>query len=434
MSASENTAVVEGTSRLFSREAEDAVLGACLINQDVFPLVWAIVAPGDFYIHRNRWIFEAMESLWRREDSIDVVTVSSELGAERLHDIGGRAYLTALTNASVSSLNAESYASIVARHALRRRFFAAGQNIMKAVFREELEPADLAGLVHFEVEEASKGIKAGDPRPVADVLAEVSQRARERAQGEQMPGISTGFARLDLMLGGGLRPGQLITVAAYPGEGKTSLLTQIAINASRSCRARLHSLEMNANEIACRMLAQASGLNTQAIDAGQLGSEAEWERLEAASKSLGALQLEIDDTARMSVALLGVTCFQNPADLLVIDGTDLLDSRGDGEYEQQRGVSGDLKKLARKLGIPILVSHQLNRRGHEYEAPKLYHLRGSGTWEQDSDVVLILSRKDEPTRRGGVPCRLEIAKQRNGPTGFVDLLFKPEITKFEEAD
>lgn len=421
---------------LYSREAEEAVLGACLINPDMFPLINAHLGAQHFYIHRNRWIWQAMQRLRDRQEPIDLITVACELGEARLKELGGNAHLTALTNGVGFTFNAESYAHTVRNYAVLRDVVAAAQNTVADAYRDGATAAAVVARADQGVRSASMGLPTGNTQPLSDVLAEIRALTEERLRTGQAPGISTGFPGLDAKLGGGLREGELTIVAAEPGGGKTSFLTMVAAHVSKSRRVRYHTLEMTAQELANRMLAQASHLNSQAIETRRL-NDAELDQLEAASQELGARLLDIDDAVPTTVPDVAAKCLRAQMErgphLVVIDPAGLIHAPGESEFDQSRSLSRDLKVLAKELHAPILVAHQFNRRRTEQETPKIENLRGSGTWEQDADNVLLLYPHGESRRPGYQPYHLEIAKQRNGPTGYVHLVFRAETTEFVEA-
>ncbi len=427
----------EGSRRiLFSREAEDAALGACLINSDQFPLARAIASPADFYNQKDRWIWDAMTRLWKRHEAIDITTVGLELGRDRLEEVGGMAYLMKLSNLLGSSFNADAYARIVHDQAVLRHLVAAAERTAVAAYREGASAAEVSALAYRELRSASMEIAEGPTSTIREVLAASCAEAEARNGQSCLPGIPTGFAELDSKLGGGFGNGQLILVAGFPGGGKSSLMTQMAAYAGLTRWVRFHSLEMPVTDLGFRFVAQASGVNSQAIRTGRL-SDDERQKVDAAIAELSNRKIFFDGRLPMSVPLMKVGALRAQAEgqlqILFVDYSGLMSSPGEREYERHSALSHDFKVLAQDLKIPVCVAHQLNRRGYEEEAPDKQHLRSSGTWEQDADVVLIVHRTKEPARGGRLPCRLKVAKQRNGPTGYVDLLFRPETTKFEEG-
>lgn len=437
MSTDQEMPIEESVRPLFSRQAEDAVIAACLINPDMFAPARAIIAPTEFFIEKDRWIWAAMDQLAARHEPIDLTTVGCELGEERLKEVGGQAYLIGLTNLLGSSLNAEAYARTAHDLAMRRKLVSAARDMTMQAYRDDVSTEEVIARSYLGLHEASLGLTRGGACSLREALSQWERQVEETAaSGGGPPGIATGFATLDGILGGGIGPGQLALVTAFPGGGKSSFLLNVALHAGTRHRILLFSLEMSPRDIAQRMLALHTGINSQMIRGNRLEPE-ERNRVKAAVEELGELQLEIHDTRPLSVPVLRSSLIQAMAqdrvDLVMIDYAGLMHSPGDTEYEQQRALSGDLKELAGDLNLPLLVALQLNRRGHDADAPQAHHLRGSGTWEQDADIVMVLQTTDEPRRRDGLPYRLRIVKQRNGPTGCVNLLFKPETMRFEET-
>lgn len=418
-----------------TREAEEAVLGACIINPEMVPVVGGVINQSeDFYIHRNRWIWDALQSLSRQQQPIDNITLAIELG-DKLQEVGGPAYLTALINQCPTSMNAESYAHEVHRSGVRRRLIAAAGDIAHAALTLEVEEAVTVAIEKVHL--ASNGLIGGRGQDAAQLSAEHYERTAIRANQTEMPGVPTGYMDLDLKLGGGLQSGDFVLLAAFPGGGKTSLLDCIAAHVSRTRYVDLYTLEMSNQSQTNRILAQTSGLNSQVLRGGKL-SQTEWPRYSEAIEKFAQLHLRIDDTTPLSVPTLRAKCVQhramNQLDLVLLDYAGLMSSVGSSEYEQNRALSRDLKLLAGELNVPVLAAHQLNRKAHERQHPTMFDLRGSGTWEQDADIVMLLYEQEETVAQAGFQNRiLEIAKQRNGPTGMIDLLFKSDTTRFESS-
>ncbi len=436
MSQNDETPKQEQVRSLYSREAEEAVIAACLINPDMFAPARGIVAAREFYIVRHRWIWAAMDALSTRHDPIDFTMVATELGPERLAELGGMSYLMGLTNLLGSSLNAEAYARTVHEMAVRRQIVSAAREMTVQAYGAEATTEEVIARSYASLRQASTGLAHGGACSMREALDRCAQElAQIEAAGGRLPGTPTGFAALDRQLGGGLCPGQLAVVTAFPGGGKSSFLINAAYRAGVRHRILFFTLEMSPQDIAYRMLALKTGIDSQCIRTRQLEMH-ERQLVSEAMLALGELQVEIDTTRPLSVPQLRSRLIQAladaPVDLVIIDYTGLMHSPGESEYEQQRALSRDLKELAEEVNLPVLVAHQLNRRGHDAESPQAHHLRGSGTWEQDADLVMVIYIANEQPRADRIAYRLKIAKQRNGPTGHVDLVFTPQTTRFEE--
>ncbi len=419
----------------YSKEAEEAAVGACLINPSMYAVARGIAAPEDFYLQDLRLIWTAMDSLLRRGEPIDITTVGSELGAQ-LETIGGTARLTQLTNLLGSSMDGDAYARIAKTYSVRRKALAAANRIAVLAYRDGIGLEELISQAQEALSDAWRGVRNGHESLAVDLGPERYALAQERAGNKGLPGIPTGFAALDLGIGGGVKPGQFVMVAAFPGGGKTSFLCMVAQHAARFCKVRYQTLEMTSADMANRILAQMGGINSQGIETGRLRAD-EWTRFAAAVEAFSSLKLMFDDSAPLTTELLRSRCRQAKGegrlDLLIVDYAGLIKAEGKTEVEQHRRISGDLKGLATELNIPVLAAHQLNRRAYEQEVPGMHNLRGSGTWEQDADGVWILQPKDEDARGPSIPYKLHIAKQRTGPTGVVRLVFHPQTTAFEEV-
>ncbi len=431
-----NELLVEGLPH--SREAEEAVLGACIINPEVLPLVAGIIThPDDFYLIRNRLVWNSLNSLSRKHEPIDYLTIQVELG-DKLMDVGGPAYITTLVSQCPTSLNAESYAREVHRSGIKRRLISAAGEIANAAINFSVEEAVTRSLeaVHL----ASNGLIGGRGQDAEQLIAEHYERVTILANQDETPGIPTGYMDLDLKLGGGLQNGDFILLAAFPGGGKTSLLDCIAAHVAKTRFVDLYTLEMSNMSQTNRILAQMSGINSQVLRSGKL-AVSEWPLYDAARHEFEKLRLRIDDTTPLSVPTLRAKCVQHKAmgelDLVLVDYAGLMHSLGSSEYEQNRTLSRDLKLLAGELNVPVMAAHQLNRKAHERAKPTMFDLRGSGTWEQDADIVMLVyepTDEDRPMTQNGFEDRiLEVVKQRNGPTGIIELLFKNETTRFESS-
>ena len=419
----------------YSREAEDGLLGAVQINPECVPQIRAIInKPDDFFLHRNRWVWEAVCTLDDKNIPIDILTLSEELNKlGRLSEVGGTAYLTALLNQSPNSLHAEHYANIIHMHGVRRRMIAAANSVAKYAYDEAMEIESVVAQSIEEVQQAANGLLGGravDARELASLYYdEVDNRAKDKS----MPGIPTGFFKLDILFGGGLQPGEFTLAAGFPGIGKTSFLDTIAYHVAKTYHVGLFPLEMSNKEQTNRFLAQETGINSQRLRSGKL-EEREYPIFTHAIEEFADLKLKMDDTTPLSMASLRAKCVQwrsqKKLDLIVVDYAGLLDGIGKSEYELFSYLSKNLKFLARETGCHVLAAHQLNRKGREYEKPSIHHLRGSGTWEQDADNVLLIYEPKDGSTNEFLPRTLEIAKQRNGPVGTVDLLMKRSTTKF----
>ncbi|MFN8535570.1 MAG: replicative DNA helicase [Dehalococcoidia bacterium] len=431
--------------------AEQAVIGSILVDPDVLARLQAVVEPNDFFYDRHRWIYEALVSLFDRQSKVDLVTVARELeDRNRLESAGGPIYLAQMIAETPTSLHAEYYAGIVKRTALQRRMIAVGGQIAAIGYQAG---SDLE-LAMAEVEELVYGLRVTRVRRgfvhLREILDELFEQTIAVPESESLvESVPTGFIDLDRLLGG-LKRSDLVILAARPGMGKSSFALNVALNAARSRNATVAvtSLEMSSDQLANRLLASESGIDSRRLRLDQL-SDAEQSRLMESIASLSDLNIFIDDTPAARVADLRAKIrrlhAETPLDLVVIDYLQLIQGVGNENRVQEVGeISRSLKALARELNVPVLALSQLSRavESRSPHIPMLSDLRESGSIEQDSDVVLFIYREDvyytekewekrfptKPYPRGIVD--IIVAKHRNGPTGQVSLLWFEKTTKF----
>jgi len=427
-------------------EAEEAVLGALLIDPDAIFRVITFLRPSDFYREKNGWIYDAALALHERREPIDFLTICDELEHRgQLEQIGGPAFITSLINAVPTSVHVEHYARLVERAATRRRLIEAAGQIAALAYQEAEdvdEVVDRAEEVLFGV---SQRRVARDLVPIKQILSDYYDRIEylTRHRGE-MIGIPTGFADIDKLLGGFQRS-DLIILAARPSVGKTSLALSIAHNAAKKFRQRvaLFSLEMSAEQVVQRLISAETGIDSQRLRRGEIADE-EWGRFMKASSDLAETLFYVDDTPNISALELRTKARRLHAeiglDLLVVDYLQLMrgDVRAENRVQEISAISRSLKALARELNVPLLALSQLSRsvESRSDKRPILSDLRESGALEQDADVVIFIYRDEmynENTERKNI-ADIIVAKHRNGPTGTVSLYFKKELAQFREAE
>lgn len=435
-------------------EAEQTTLGAVFIDPEAYLEVSQVVNAGDFYVQRNRWVWEAMMALNERRSPIDYLTVCAELEkSHRLEEAGGPAYLMKLISQTPSSLHAEAYAAMVAEAALRRRLITAAQHIIKLGFDTSLP---IEGTLQQAEQLLLKASDAGSAQvgtTLSQIVSRVYDQVQQAAQSNlAFLGLPSGLDELDHVLKG-FQKGQLIVLAGRPGTGKTSFLMTAALHAGLALgkRVALFSLEMSEDEIGHRFLSQQAGIDGQRLKMGQL-TENEAILFVHAVENLASTAIAVDDTPALSPAQLRARCrrlhAQQPLDLIIVDYLQLMS--GGGKFENRQAevahISRQLKALAKELNVPLLAAAQLSRaveqRGEK--RPQLSDLRDSGGIEQDSDVVMFLfwpetptplpANQPEPTRnseQSSVEVNLEVAKQRSGPTRLLSFRYRPAVTRFE---
>jgi replicative DNA helicase len=434
----------------FSQEAEEAVIGAVLVD----PAVWlelTFLTPDAFFIVRHRYIWQAMARLAGRQDQIDYLTVQSELRAMgKLQDVGGPTYLLNLVNNTPTSIHAEVYGRLVFRAAARRRLLEAAANLNRLALDEHMALEDVLDGAQQTVisvidSTADSRFEHQMPDVVDRMLGRIETAMEDPAQGWALP---TGYKDLDTLLAGGLWRGDLVTVAGRPGMGKTAMLLGIAMNTARvGVRVGITSLEMNADSLVLRMAAMETGINLQKLRMGNL-SRSEWQLVTRAAPGLSKLPIVTNDAPVQTIDQIHAQArrwqMMYGLDVLILDYLGLLHSadqprgkRDDNRVMEISRMTRGCKELARDLNIPVVMAAQVNRGpdARTDKRPLLSDLRESGSIENDSDVVILLYRDVVYNDATENPNKAEIivAKHRNGPTDTVVLHYERQLTKFLDA-
>jgi len=428
-----------------SREAEEAVLGAVLINPESYYDVAQFLREDDFYIHRNRWVWQAFTHLHEQRSPIDYLTVTEELDRKgQLAEIGGPAYLTALINNVPTSLHAEAYGRVVEETAVRRRMLDAANTIAKLAYREEASLDEAMNEAEKAIFGVSERRLTRDLQPISQVLSDYYDRIDQlMRRGEDTYGVPTGFIDLDRLLGG-MQPSDFLIIAGRPGMGKTAFMLSAAKNAAQIHKKHVavFSLEMANEQLVQRLIAQETGIDTHQLRTGQLDEE-QWPLFAHAIEVLGDTRIFLDDTPGLTPLQLRTKCrrlhMEFRLDLILVDYLQLMSGgvRIENRVQEVSYISRNLKILARELNVPVLAAAQLSRAVEQRadKEPQLSDLRESGSLEQDSDVVMFIHRPDmydQDSLRPNVTV-IKIAKHRNGPTGNVELIFRSNLAKFENA-
>lgn len=429
-----------------NREAEEAVLGAVLIFPEAYFDLSQKLKADDFYIIRNRWVWEAYSTLIERRQQIDLLTVSAALNEKNhLEEIGGTAYLAILINQTPTSLHAEAYAEIVEENAMRRRMLEAANHLAKQAY-------DRGKSINTLLDEAEKAVFGlserritYDLQPIQRVLGSYYDRIDQLSQRpDEIFGVPTGLIDLDHILGG-LQKSDLLIIAGRPGMGKTGFMLSVAKNAAQKHRKHVavFSLEMSNEQLIQRLIAQETGIDTQRLRSGQLYDD-EWSKFNHAIEVLSDTHIWLDDTPAITPLSLRTKCrrlhMEHQLDLIIVDYLQLMagDTRTENRVQEVSYISRNLKVLARELNVPVLVGAQLSRAVEQRadKRPVLSDLRESGSLEQDSDIVMFIQRPDEKETdnpRQNI-AEIIIAKHRNGPTHpGIELVFLTKLARFENA-
>lgn len=436
-------------------EAEQAVLGALLIDPDAIIRVAPLVRSDDFYLEKHGWIYEAIFTLHERRDPIDFLTVVSELERiEKLADAGGAAYITALINAVPTAIHVEHYAQIVERMSTLRRLISASGEIAGLAYdgSDDIDTViDRAEEVIFSVAQRRMSREMIPMRIAVDRFIDHLDYVQKH-QGEIL-GVPSGFIDLDRLLGG-FQPSDLLIIAGRPGSGKTSFALSIIQHAAlaKKKRVALFSLEMSAEQLVQRLVAARARIDSQSLRIGKIRDE-EWTELVRATGELSETNIFIDDSAALTPIEIRAKTRRLQSeyglDMVVIDYLQLMTVRGRVENRVQEisQISRQLKELARELRCPVLALSQLSRavEARQDHRPQLADLRESGSIEQDADVVMFIFREKlyYPTLESwqashphkpypGETAEIIVAKHRHGPIKDLQLYFAEDQATFKD--
>ena len=427
-------------------DAERSVLGAILVNSETLDLASEVIGPNDFFRDAHRRIFECMVALHERSQAIDFIILKEELQRSgELDEIGGPAYLASLADGVPRATNVEYYAKIVKeKSTLRNLIFAANKILANAY-----EAGQESDLILDEAESAIFGVADERLRvgfvQIRELVKETFPKIETLFEQKRLvTGVPTGFADLDGMTRG-FQNGDLIIIAARPSMGKTSLALNVSqyVALQPDMSVGFFSLEMSNEALFLRLLTAEAQIDSHELMSGNIKKK-DYGRISQAIETLSAMHLFVDDTANIGVMEMRAKARRLQAEhglsLLVVDYIQLMTGRGRFENRtlELASISRSLKGLAKELNIPIVVLSQLSRapEARSDRRPQLSDLRESGALEQDADVVVLIFREDaykknldKQDESSGI-AELILAKQRNGPTGIVKLVFLDKQTRF----
>lgn len=429
-------------------EAEQAVLGAILIYSEAFIIAMERIQSEDFYHPAHQIIYRVMMELGEDNQPIDLVTLTAKLkDKQKLEDIGSLSYLTKLANAVPTAANVDYYAQIIAEKSIMRRLIHTATQIASEGY---IGGDDVSGLLRDaerRILEISNYRSSNDFIAIKDILMEVYEKVEALSQqtGGVTTGIPSGFPDLDKMTAG-FQCSDLIIVAARPSVGKTAFALNVAQNVGVRSKevVAIFSLEMSATQLVQRMLCAESNVDTGRLRTGSLEDD-DWEKLTMSIGVLSEAEVYIDDTPSVTVAEIRAKCKrlkkEHGLSMILIDYLQLIQGRSkSGENRQQEisEISRTLKQMARELEVPVIALSQLSRgvEQRQDKRPLMSDLRESGSIEQDADIVAFLYRDDyyhQDTEKKNI-IEIIIAKQRNGPTGTVELVFLKNFNKFVSYD
>ena len=429
-------------------DAERAVLGAALLENDALFRVVDVIGADDFYRDAHRKIFNAMLQLNERNEPIDLITLTDLLRREgALEAVGGASYISGLVDAIPTAANIRMHGKIVREKALLRNMIGTATEIVTRAY-------DQSDRVENLLDEAERSIFAISEQnirpafiPIKDVVKgsfEMIEKLYERK--ERVTGAPMGIAKLDEMTSG-LQPSDLIIIAGRPSMGKTALALGVAqhIGINKGGTVAIFSLEMSKEQLVLRMLCSEARVDSHKLRSGFL-AKTDWPKLTTAAGRLAESPIFIDDSAALSVLETRAKARRLKAErglsLIIVDYLQLMRGRGEADTREQEisTISRGLKALAKELSVPVVALSQLSRavesRAAEHKKPILADLRESGAIEQDADVVMFIYREEVYRRTDdnhGV-AEIIIGKQRNGPTGSVKVTFLERYTRFENLE
>ncbi|WP_245592089.1 replicative DNA helicase [Clostridiisalibacter paucivorans] len=425
-----------------SLEAEQSVLGSMILDREAIVTASEILDADDFYSEAHREIYSCILSLYNKNEPVDLITLSEELKKrDTLESVGGTIYLANLSDSVYTTANIKQYSEIVEEKSILRRLIKASNEIISEGYSDSKDINLVIDFAEKKIFDITQKKSHDGFAPIKTVLLDSFNRIEELYESEGgYTGLPTGFIDLDNKTSG-LQQSDLILVAARPSMGKTAFALNIAQNTAlkQGASVGIFSLEMSKEQLVHRMLSAESHVEIQKIRNGDL-SEDEWPKLIRSMGPLSQANIFIDDTPGITLNEMRAKCrrlkIEHGLDLVLIDYLQLMnsDSRGENRQQEISSISRGLKGLAREMDCPVMALSQLSR-APELRAdhrPIMSDLRESGAIEQDADVVLMLYRDEyyHPDSDKKNIGEVIITKQRNGPTGTVELVWMGQFTKF----
>jgi len=419
-------------------QAEQAVLGAMLLDRQAIPEIIDIVKPNDFYQQSHKEIFEAIIELYNQGEPVDLITLSDKLkGQKTLQAVGGITYLTQLMDVLPSIESVKTYCEIIRDKSQRRKIIYNSHKIIQYAYGDK-ETEEIVDHAEKALKEIILSLSPDEIVKASDLTDATLNKFEFYYKNKgQINGIATGYADLDNKLLG-LQKSDFIVIAARPSMGKTALALNIAANAAiNKHKAIFFSLEMSKEQIMQRLICNIGLVNHTKAKRGEL-TDNDWESIAKAAEAISKCELYIDDTSPLKVSQIKAKCRAiEGLELIVIDYLDFLLPESKSYENRTQVVSQltkDLKTMAKQLNIPVILLVQLSRKCEERQnkRPVLSDLRDSGAIEQDADIVMFIYKDDYyyPDSSKKRIAEIIIAKQRNGETGTIELGWMPEYTKF----
>ena len=426
-----------------SVEAEQSVIGSMLMDREAIISASEIITADDFYQHQYGVMFESMVELFKEGKPVDLVTLQNRLKEKDVPpEVSSLEFVRDIMATVPTSVNVKSYANIVREKAVLRRLIRVNEEIANTCYAGKEKLEDILAHTEKAIFDLLQSRNSGEFVPIRQVALNVLEKIETASRsGGTVTGIPTGFIDLDYKTSG-MQPSDLVLLAARPSMGKTAfvlnLVDYIAVRKGLPCM--VFSLEMSKEQLVNRMLAMESNVDSQKLRTGSL-TDADWDAVVEGIGIIGNSKLIIDDTPGISITELRSKCrkmkLEYGLQMIIIDYLQLMTGSGktsDNRQQEISDISRSLKALAREMNAPVIALSQLSRacETRQDHRPMLSDLRESGAIEQDADVVMFLYRDDYYNKDTDKPNVAEviIAKQRNGPIGTVELLWRPEFTKF----
>ena len=428
-------------------EAEQAILGSMLTDQDAVTDAIEILKPEDFYREDNKYIYQAISSLYSRGEPVDIITVKDELTSmQKFEAVGGIEYLATLPDKVPLVSNAEKYINIVEEKSILRKLIKTADEIQTLGYEQTEEIDNIMDQAEKKIFDIMQGKNQRGYTVIKDVLVETfAELEKLYNQKEPITGVPTGFADLDYKTAG-LHDSDLILIAARPAMGKSAFALNIATHAAINAKVpvAIFNLEMSKSQLVNRMLCSEAMVDSNKIRTGKIDEE-DWMKLATALGPLSEAPIYIDDTPGISVSEIRAKCrklkLEKNIGLIVIDYLQLIQGSGKKNASREQEISEisrSLKILAKELNVPVVALSQLSRaaEARQDHRPMLSDLRESGAIEQDADIVLFLYRDDyynQDSEKKNI-AEIILAKHRAGSTGTIELLWMGNFTKFANLD
>jgi replicative DNA helicase len=435
------TGLIQQKTQPFNIEAEISVLGSMLLDNEAINLVTELLRTDNFYKTSHQYIFDTIVNLYNKNNAVDLVILKDELKKQSLLEkVGGAEYLMELEESVPLASNVEYYAKIVREKTIKRDLITATAKIQQEAYNDSLESDELLDIAEKEIFDITQRKFSSPTTKLFNILHDTFDHISNLHDREgRLTGVSTGYYDLDDITSG-LQNSELIVIAARPSMGKSSLVLNIAEHAGTKEKkpTLIFSMEMSAQQVAQNILCSTAKIDAHLLRTGKLDDN-QFSNLSLAMGDLSESEIFIDDTPGLGLLELRAKArrlkLQHNIQMIIVDYLQLMEGRkAENRQQEISGISRGLKALARELEVPVIAVSQLNRsvETRDGHTPRMSDLRESGSIEQDADVIILLHREDyyDPTKRPG-EVDLNIAKQRNGPTGRVKLTFRREILRFE---